>query len=147
LLSGVHDPFPIRIPHIKMAAHATADFVSLDAPMSDDESLSDEQIQTLLREAEGRLRQNPSLQPKPFNQESTTLPAVNVDSSIQPCIDFTKGAARVDPLYLRKQQNQDLAERIRTVETDSARKQRLKQVCYCHITISILSISQLCLRN
>jgi hypothetical protein len=122
-----------------MAAHAAGDPDSLGVPLSDDESLSDEQIQALLRGAEGRLRQNSSPQPKPLTQESTALSTFNVDTIIQPCISFTKGAARVDPLYLRKQQGQDLAERIRTVETHSARKQRLKQVCYCHLSLSILS--------
>jgi hypothetical protein len=122
-----------------MAPHAAGDPVSLNALLSDDESLCDEQIQALLRGAEGRLRQNSSLQPKPLTRESTALPTFNVDTIIQPCINFTKGAARVDPLYLRKQQNQDLAERIRTVETHSARKQRLKQVCCCHLSLSMLS--------
>jgi hypothetical protein len=112
-----------------MAAHAAEDPVSLGIPLSDDGSLCDEQIQALLRGAEDRLRQNSSLQPKPLTQEPTTLPTFNVNTIIQPCIGFTKGAARVDPLYVRKQQGQNLAERIRTVETHSARKQRLKQVC------------------
>lgn len=128
-----------------MAAHAAGDPDSLGVPLSDDEGLSEEQIQALLREAEGRLRQNSALQPKPLTQESTALPTFNVDTIIQPCISFTKGAARVDPLYLRKQQGQDLAERIRTVETHGARKQRLKQVCYCRLSLSILSFFQLCL--
>jgi hypothetical protein len=122
-----------------MAAHAARDPVSLSVPLSDDESLCDEQIQALLRGAEGRLRQNSSLQPKPLAQKSTTLPTFNVDTIIQPCIGFTKGAARVDPLYLRKQQDQDLAGRVKTVETNSARKQRLKQVCCRHISLSTLS--------
>jgi hypothetical protein len=126
-----------------MAAHAAGDPVSLGVPLSDDESLCDEQIQALLRGAEGRLRQNSSLQPKPLTRESTTLPTFNIDTIIQPCIGFAKGTARVDPLYLRKQQDQDLTERIRTVETHSARKQRLKQVCYCHMSLSMLSIFQL----
>jgi hypothetical protein len=130
-----------------MAAHAAGDLVSLGIPLPDDESLSDEQIQALLQGAEGRLRRNSSLQPKPPTQESTTLPTFNVDASLQPCINFNKGAARVDPLYLQKQQDRGLAARIRTVETDSARKQRLKQVCYCHLSLSMLSISQLSLKS
>jgi hypothetical protein len=122
-----------------MAAHAAGDPVSLGVPLSDDESLCDEQIQALLCGAEGRLRQNLSLQSKPVTQELMALPTFNVDTIIQPCINFTKGAARVDPLYLRKQQDHDLAERIRTVETRSARKQQLKQVCYCPLSLSMLS--------
>lgn len=114
-----------------MAAHAAGDLVSLDAPLSDDESLSDEQIQALLQGAEDRLRQNSSLQPKrPRPGESMTLPTVNLNTTIQPCIDFTKGAAaRVNPLYVPKQKDQDLAGRIRAIESESTRKQRLKQVC------------------
>jgi hypothetical protein len=128
-----------------MAAHAAGDPASLSDPLSDDESLCDEQIQALLRGAQGRLRRNSSLQPKLLTQKSTTLPTFNIDTIIQPCIGFIKGAARVDPLYLRKQQDRDLAERIRTVDTHSARKQRLKQVCYCHLSLSMLSFFQLCL--
>jgi hypothetical protein len=126
-----------------MAAHAARDPVSLGVSLSDDESLSDEQIKTLLRDAEGRLRQNSSLQPKPLTRESMTLPTFNIDTTIQPYIGVTKGAARVDPSYLRKQQDQNLAERIRTVETHSARKQRLKQVCYCHLISFYVVFSQL----
>lgn len=123
-----------------MAAHAAGDNISLEAPLLDEENLSDEQIQALLQGAEDRLRQNSSLQPKPLTQAST-IPTFNVDATIRPCIDLTKGSARVDPLYLRKQQDRGLAERIRTVEPDGSKKQRLKQVCYYRSSISMLSTS------
>jgi hypothetical protein len=115
--------------HMRMAAHTDEDPNSLSAPLSDDESLCDEQIQALLRGAEGRLRQNSSVQLEPFSQESPILPPLNANTTVQPCIGFTNGAAQVDPLYLRKQQGQDLRERVRMVEPLSARKERLKQVC------------------
>lgn len=107
-----------------MAAHAAGDSVSLDAPLFDDGILSDEQIQTLLQEAEDRLRQNESSQPSPL-----TIPKFNADTTIKPCINITEDAARVDPLYLRKQRDQRFVERIRTVAPRSSRKERLLHVC------------------
>ncbi|KAI9744299.1 MAG: hypothetical protein M1818_002451 [Claussenomyces sp. TS43310] len=112
-----------------MAALTTGDATPSDPQFSDDESLTDEQIQTLLRRAESRLRQSESSlsePPQASSSLSTSLPKLNV-GSLQPSIDLAKGVARVDPSYLRKQQDHGLAGQVRTVEPESVRKQRLKQ--------------------
>ncbi|KAH8803150.1 Fcf2 pre-rRNA processing-domain-containing protein [Xylogone sp. PMI_703] len=100
----------------------------------EDEDLSDDQIQTLLKEAEQRLRLQSTVSRVPQTSAEDTLktniPQLNsrVDPSLKPCIKLTKGGAEVNPEYVRQQVDpQGAAEHIKPLETSSAKKERLKK--------------------
>lgn len=76
----------------------------------EDDELSNEEIQQLLKDAEARLRQKATVarQPQDFK---FTLPKLDTSSAIQPYIETTNAVAELDKSWLEKEASQKLASR------------------------------------
>jgi len=93
----------------------------------EDEELSDEQIQTLLKQAEARLRERATT----VAQSASTLlklPRLNVGDIAQPYVRTDGEIARVDSSKLLSERERELANKIRKVEDPVAVKKKLSQV-------------------
>lgn len=123
--------------------------------VEEEEDLSDDQIQALLKEAEERLRLQSSLsrgQSQNSTEENikTNIPHLDTrtDSSLKPCLKLTKGAAQVDSDYVRKQADpQGNAAQIKSLETASAKKQRLKEVSLMRLLFFSVIVTSLTLNT
>jgi len=100
-----------------------------DDLIAEDEELSDEQIQALLKKAEARLRERASSAAKDVST-LPKFPRLNVGEIAQPYVRTNGDVARVDPSKLLGKRERDLANKIRKVEDPVAVKQRLSEVCF-----------------
>lgn len=88
----------------------------------DDEDLTDDQIQALLRDAEVRIRDRNSTSTKDTSFKG--LPKLHADAVEKPYIQNEGDVARIDQSRLLPGDQRKLANRIRTVEDPIAVKKR-----------------------
>jgi len=97
------------------------------AQLDSDDDLTDEQIQSLLKEAEARLRSTTS----PVNRGSTSqvhISRLHVDKAAEPYVQEKKGIAIAEQGRLLNQQQRNLANHVRKVEDPVAvRKRKLEE--------------------
>jgi len=97
------------------------------AQLDSDDDLTDEQIQSLLKEAEARLRATTS----PVNGGSALqahIPRLHVDKAAEPYVQERKGIAIAEQGRLLNQQLRNLANHVRKVEGPVAvRKRKLEE--------------------
>lgn len=99
-----------------------------DSSPVEDEELSDEQIQTLLKQAEARLRERPTSAAR----GAATLfkfPRLNVGDIAQPYVRVDGDVARVDSSKLLDKRERGLSDQIRKVKDPVVVKQKLLEVC------------------
>lgn len=108
--------------HVEEQPLPTRDDVAVE-----DEELSDEQIQTLLKQAEARLRERATT----AAQSAFTLPKfprLNAGDIAQPYVRTDGEVARVDSSKLLNERERELANKIRKVEDPVAVKKKLLEV-------------------
>ncbi len=106
-----------------------------DYGLSDEEDLSEEQIQELLKQAEARLRERAVSKSRPQNA-TTSLPKLSTGTLEAPYVKVEKNIARVDGSRLLDPNLRALSNQVRKVEEPVRQKQKQAEVS-CSISLPL----------